>query len=127
MYRAVTHNIQVDVEPAYVQEESDPRQNHFFFSYRVRIANQSHRQVRLVSRHWVITDGFGTAEEVMGPGVIGQQPTIKPGEVFEYSSFCPLTTPTGSMHGTYVMVDPQGQRLEIEIPRFTLSEPSHFH
>jgi ApaG protein len=127
MYRAVTHKIQVEVEPAYVEEESDPRHNHFFFSYRVRIANQSDLPVQLISRHWIITDGFGETEEVMGPGVVGQQPKIKPGEVFEYSSFCPLTTPTGSMQGTYLMVGPKGEEFEIQIPRFILNEPSHYH
>lgn len=127
MYRAVTQNIQVEVQPAYEQEQSDPRQSQYFFSYRVRIANQSDRPVKLLSRHWIITDGFGAVEEVMGPGVVGLQPLIKPGEVFEYSSFCPLETPTGSMHGKYLMVDQKGQEIEVEIPRFVLTEPSHFH
>lgn len=127
MFSAVTHNIQVEVEPSYVSEESDPRQSHYFFSYRVRISNKSEKQVQLLSRYWLITDGFGAVEEVEGSGVIGLQPTIKPGETFEYSSFCPLSTPSGFMQGKYTMLDAQGRRLEVEIPRFILTEPTNYH
>ena len=127
MYRALSNNIEVQVEPAYVHEQSDPRQGHYFFSYRVRISNQGDKPVQLVRRHWVITDGFGTTEEVQGPGVVGLQPMIKPGEMFEYSSFCPLPTPTGSMQGSYAMIDAEGREMEVEIPLFFLNEPSHFH
>jgi ApaG protein len=83
--------------------------------------------VQLLSRHWVITDGYGQIEEVRGPGVIGEQPVLRPGEFFEYSSFCPLATPTGSMRGTYRMIDDAGVELEIVIPDFLLAEPGHFH
>ena len=127
MFTALTNQIKVEVEPAYVHDQSNPMQSHYFFSYTVRISNQRPHPVTLVNRHWVITDGFGATEEVRGPGVVGLQPTIKPGEVFEYSSFCPLPTPTGFMQGTYEMIDAKGEALEVEIPRFTLSEPSHFH
>src|SRR5665213_2555054 len=103
MFQAVTQDIKIEVEPSYVQDQSNPTQAYYFFSYKARITNESQVTVTLVSRHWIITDGFGQIEEVVGPGVIGQQPTLKPSESFEYQSFCPLATPTGSMQGTYVM------------------------
>ena len=127
MFQATTGNIKIEVEPSYVQDQSDPHQSYYFFSYKVRIRNESEGKVQLISRHWIITDGFGQIEEVVGPGVIGMQPTLQPGESFEYSSFCPLATPTGSMQGKYVMVDAKGQQLEVQIPLFILSEPNHFH
>ncbi|NJL24756.1 MAG: Co2+/Mg2+ efflux protein ApaG [Calothrix sp. SM1_5_4] len=127
MFEATTHNIRVEVEPAYEPDQSDPRNNRFFFSYRVRISNRRDKPVQLLSRRWVITDAYGKTEEVSGPGVVGVQPKLKPGETFEYSSFCPLPTPGGSMKGTYIMVDDQGAPLEIQIPLFTLSEPNQYH
>jgi len=127
MFEAKTKSIRVQVQPAYVQDESDPRQNYYFFSYKVRISNEGEQAMQLISRHWVIKDAFGKVDEVKGAGVIGVQPTLKPGETFEYSSFCPLSTPTGSMHGTYTMVGPRGESLEVEIPLFVLAEPSHYH
>ncbi len=127
MFEATTHGIRIQVQPSYIQDQSDPAQSYYFFSYHVRIENTAKRQMQLVSRHWLITDGFGQMEEVEGPGVIGVQPILKPGESFEYSSFCPLTTPTGSMRGTYFMVDDQGTKVEIEIPTFILAEPNHYH
>jgi ApaG protein len=127
MFQAVTKNIKIEVEPSFVQDQSDPQQAYYFFSYRVRITNESQGTVQLISRHWIITDGFGQVEEVVGPGVIGQQPTLKPSESFEYTSFCPLATPTGSMQGKYVMVDPKGAEIEVEIPLFILAEPNQYH
>lgn len=127
MFQATTHGIRIEVEPSYVQEQSNPVQSHYFFAYKVRIINEGSKRVQLMSRHWVITDAYGQVEEVVGPGVIGQQPTLEPGKSFEYSSFCPLTTPTGSMQGSYTMVDQKGERLEVKIPLFILSEPNHYH
>jgi ApaG protein len=127
MYQAKTREIKVEVEPTYVREQSDPARSYYFFSYRVRISNESTGPVQLISRHWIITDGFGQIEEVVGPGVVGQQPTLAPGESFEYSSFCPLNTPTGSMQGSYVMQDAAGLQVEIQIPVFILAEPGHYH
>ena len=127
MFEAVTKNIQIQVEPTYVRDQSDPRQNYYFFSYTVRIKNTSSSAVQLVSRHWIITDGFGQVEEVVGPGVVGQQPRLEPGDQFEYSSFCPLNTPTGSMQGKYTMVDSRGEKFEVNIPMFILCEPDHYH
>lgn len=127
MFQATTHDIRIEVEPAYIDEQSNPAQNYYFFSYKVRIHNQSAREVQLVSRHWIIADAFGKTEEVEGPGVIGKQPLIQPGDFFEYSSFCPLATPTGSMKGTYQMIDGSGTQFDVEIPKFFLSEPRHYH
>lgn len=127
MYEALTQNIRVRVEPQYIEEQSDPRRNHFFFAYTVRISNESQTTIQLMARHWVIKDGFGQTEEVEGDGVVGQQPTLQPGESFEYSSFCPLATPTGSMHGTYLMKLENGGSLRVEIPMFILAEPNHYH
>lgn len=127
MFTATTKDIRIEVEPTYVREQSDPAQGQFFFSYRVRISNQGPARVQLLSRHWIITDGFGKIEEVVGEGVIGQQPTLQPGEGFEYESFCPLATPTGSMQGSYTMVDSTGEKWKVEIPLFILAEPSRYN
>lgn len=127
MFEAMTQKIRVQVHPAYVRDQSDPSQNYYFFSYTVRISNESEGEVRLVSRHWKIKDAYGEMEEVVGDGVVGVQPTLKPGDVFEYSSFCPLATPTGSMQGSYTMVAAGGEQILVEIPLFILSEPNHYH
>jgi len=127
MYQATTQDIKIEVEPSYVPEQSDPARSHYFFSYKVRISNHGSDTVQLVSRHWIITDGFGQTEEVIGPGVVGQTPTLKPGDAFEYSSFCPLHTPTGSMQGTYVMQGTKGGEFSVTIPMFILCEPNHYH
>lgn len=127
MFEATTQDIRVQVEPTYVREESNPGDSYYFFAYKVRIHNGSTRSVQLLSRHWIITDGFGQVEEVEGAGVVGVQPLLRPGESFEYSSFCPLVTPTGSMEGTYMMADEKGATWKITIPKFLLADPSHFH
>lgn len=127
MYECTTHKIRIQVEPRFESEQSDPYRNQYFFSYCIRIYNESSTTVTLIGRHWVITDGFGQTEEVVGEGVVGQQPTLAPGEMFEYSSFCPLATPTGSMHGTYSMKNAAGDRWDIEIPKFILAEPKSYH
>ena len=127
MFEATTENIKIEVLPTYFQEESDPEQSLYCFRYKVKITNLSSVSVQLMHRHWVIIDGAGQTEEVKGPGVIGQQPVIDPGMMFEYESFCPLTTPTGSMHGSYQMVRPNGDKVDVQIPQFMLVEPGHFH
>ncbi len=127
MYEATTRNVRIEVDPQYVHEQSDPAQGYYFFAYKVKIQNQSQTTITLVGRHWIITDGLGQTEEVVGEGVIGQQPTLAPGEEFEYTSFCPLATPTGSMHGKYQMVSDSGEKWEISIPQFILADPSHYH
>jgi ApaG protein len=127
MFEATTSDIRIEVEPTFIEAQSNPQQSYYFFSYRIRIRNGGSKRIQLISRHWIITDGFGQVEEVTGPGVIGQQPTLKPGDTFEYSSFCPLSTPTGSMQGKYLMVTEKGDQLEVQIPLFVLSEPRYYH
>ncbi len=128
--RATTHGVQIEVESRFVPENSDIDSHQFLFAYEIRITNKSDDRVQLLSRHWVITDGLGRVEEVKGPGVIGQQPWIEPGETFEYESFCPLSTPTGSMRGSYEMTSVSGtnpKTFSAEIPQFFLVEPGSFH
>jgi ApaG protein len=118
-----TRGIRVRVESFYVPDRSNPGQGQWFFGYRVTIANQGDVTVQLLTRHWVITDGNGHAEEVRGPGVIGEQPTLAPGETFQYVSACPLPTSFGTMHGSYQMVDESGQHFDARIAPFSLTEP----
>jgi ApaG protein len=120
---ATTRGIVVEVESSFVPDRSDPMRSRWFFAYRIRIANQSDAVVQLVSRHWIITDAHGRVEEVKGPGVVGQQPVLEPGEAFEYTSFCPLATPFGTMRGSYQMTTQDGSTFNAEIAQFTLSEP----
>ena len=120
---AVTRSIRVDVRNQYVPEQSDVRANKYVFSYTIRITNQGQEPAQLRSRHWHILHGSGKEDEVKGPGVVGHQPTIQPGEAFQYTSGCVLSTPHGSMHGTYEMVLPDGSVFDAEIPAFTLAVP----
>jgi ApaG protein len=120
---AVTRNIRVRVKTQYDPSRSSPQQNQWFFLYTINIKNEGQETVKLISRHWVITDGMGKEEEVLGPGVIGKQPTLEPGQSFEYTSGCPLTTPFGSMHGTYQMINQGDEQFDIEIAPFALTEP----
>src|SRR5215831_10920820 len=107
--RAVTKGVRVEVTSRYVAERSAPEEGEWFFAYTVRITNQGSDTVQLVSRHWIITDALEHTEEVRGPGVIGQQPILAPGESFKYSSWCPLRSPLGMMHGTYQMMRQGGE------------------
>jgi len=120
---ATTREIEVTVRSSYVAERSQPVEGRWFFSYRIRISNRGPVPVQLLNRHWVITDPHGRVEEVRGPGVIGEQPLLPPGESFEYTSFCPLGTPFGTMEGSYEMVTEDGERFWANIGRFTLSQP----
>jgi ApaG protein len=121
---ATTRGIRVRVRSMYVPERSAPEQSEFFFAYTVRIANEGEETAQLVSRRWVITNGEGRVEIVEGPGVVGEQPVLTPGTFFEYTSFCPLPTPFGSMEGTYRMITPGGDRFEAAIAPFTLAVPT---
>ena len=123
MYRSVTHDIEVEVEPFYLDDQSIPAENRYVWGYRVTIANNSDAQVQLLSRYWRITDGLGRVEEVRGPGVVGEQPELAPGDSFQYTSGCPLTTSSGIMVGSYTMRGPRGELFEIEIPAFSLDLP----
>ena len=120
---AITKNIRVRVRAQYDSSRSSPQQSQWFFLYTVNITNEGRDTVQLISRHWVITDGMGIVEEVRGPGVVGNQPVLAPGQSFEYTSGCPLTTPFGSMHGTYQLITQGNEQFDIEIAPFTLTEP----
>ena len=120
---AITRGIEVRVESRYVPEQSDPDRGGWLFAYTVRIANKGEETVQLISRHWIITDGNGNVEEVRGPGVVGAQPVLRPGESFEYTSACPLRTDFGTMHGTYQMLTEDGEYFDAEISAFSLSTP----
>ncbi len=123
MYSAVTQDIQITVLPEFVPERSNADQAMFFWAYTVEIANQSEKTVQLTARHWKITDGNGRLEEVQGPGVVGEQPILKPGETFRYTSGSNLTTPSGIMTGAYRMVDENGEEFDAQIPVFSLDSP----
>ncbi len=120
---ATTEGIKVNVRSVYVPEQSSPRVRRYVFAYTVQIANEGDVPAQLKSRHWVITDGDGRIEEVRGPGVVGQQPFLNPGDHFEYTSGCVLTTPRGEMHGSYQMQRPDGTSFEASIARFSLTLP----
>lgn len=120
---SVTRGIRVSVQSRFEAERSSPDEGQWFFSYHVRIANEGESVAQLVSRHWIITDGDGKEQEVRGPGVVGEQPVLEPGQAFEYTSGCPLQTPVGSMRGTYRMVAPSGEPFDAEIAPFGLGEP----
>ncbi len=121
--QAVTRGIRVDVESQYDPSRSQPLASQWFFLYTVTIVNQGSETVQLKTRHWVITDELGRVEEVRGPGVVGEQPVLAPGERFRYTSGCPLNTSTGTMHGSYQMVTREGEAFDAEIAPFVLSEP----
>lgn len=120
MSDAVTNGIRVEVLSRHSPENSRPMEGKWVFEYTVRITNQGSDTVQLISRHWIITDGLDHTEEVQGPGVVGKQPVLAPGESFKYSSWCPLGTPTGVMRGTYQMAAPGRKPFDIEIAPFAL-------
>jgi len=120
---AVTRQIRVNVESRHDPQRSDEDEGRWFFVYTIRIANEGSETVQLLSRHWIITDANGEVQHVRGPGVVGEQPRLEPGQAFEYSSGCPLTTPFGTMHGTYQMVTGSGEPFDVEIAPFALSLP----
>lgn len=115
-----TQEIRVHIESAYVPKQSVPESGRYFFRYDVRITNEGTQPAKLLSRHWIITDGEGHVEEVKGPGVIGEQPYLTPGESFTYNSFCPLSTSSGAMRGTFRMVRDDGEQFDVEIGEFRL-------
>ena len=123
MYRAVTRSIQVTVEPSFVEDESSPGDDRYVWAYTIEIVNLGLENVRLRSRFWRITDASGRTEEVRGAGVVGKEPLLKPGESFEYTSGCPLSTPSGIMVGTYQMQNEHGELFSIAIPAFSLDLP----
>jgi ApaG protein len=122
-YQSVTRGIRIRVEPKYLDDQSSPEDSHFVWSYSVEINNDGVEPVQIKTRTWRITDGLGRTEEVRGPGVVGQTPTIPPGGSFNYTSGCPLKTPQGIMVGSYQMSDEAGTLFDVAIPAFSLDCP----
>jgi len=122
-YSQTTRSLTVTVEPTFLEEQSSPTENQFVWAYRVRIENNGDQTVQLLRRHWRITDALGTIHEVKGPGVVGEQPILRPGDSYEYTSGTPLTTPSGIMCGTYQMENDEGEHFDIVIPAFSLDSP----
>lgn len=122
-YRAVTRQIEVRVEPQFLAERSSPENGYYFWAYTITLTNLGRETVQLKRRHWRITDAHGRLQEVRGAGVVGEEPVLKPGENFEYTSGVPLPTASGFMSGTYGMINASGEEFEIEIPAFSLDTP----
>ncbi len=125
MYNALTRDIKVSVRPTYLDAQSDPDEHRFVWAYHVRIENCSGEEVQLVARRWRITDALGRTQEVQGAGVVGEQPVLKPGQIFEYTSGAPLPTPSGFMAGQYEMTNARGEHFDVKIPTFALDLPNH--
>ena len=125
MYQKLTNSVEITVKPFYLDEQSEPERSHFVWGYHVKIHNRGQETLQLLNRYWQITDGLGQIQEVRGPGVIGEQPVLAPGEMFEYTSGCPLSTSSGIMAGFYEMEIDGGGRFEAIIPTFSLDSPNH--
>jgi ApaG protein len=123
MYRTSTRQIEVEVVPRFLSDRSSPENGYFFWAYTITLTNRGRETVQLKTRHWRITDANGRLQEVRGEGVVGEQPVLKPGDHFEYTSGVPLPTPSGFMVGTYGMVTTAGERFDIDIPAFSLDLP----
>lgn len=120
----ITRDIVVRVSVSYLPEQSEPDRGRWFWAYHIRIENEGHQAVQLLTRHWVITDGRGSRHSVEGEGVVGEQPMIAPGASYDYVSGCPLATPTGSMQGNYRMIGADGMEFDVAIPKFSLFAPA---
>ncbi len=127
MYQAVTELIRVTVRPEFLDSQSQPENSKFIWAYTITVENGSIETVTLLTRHWVITDGHGRRQVVRGDGVVGEQPSLRPGQRFEYTSGCPLSTPSGMMVGSYGMVTASGRPFDIAIPAFSLDSPHDKH
>jgi ApaG protein len=123
MYSKTTLGIEITVEPEFMADRSEPDAGRWFWAYTIRIQNHGSRTAQLMRRYWRITDANGRLEEVKGPGVVGEQPILGPGESFSYTSGCPLPTPSGIMEGSYLFVDAEGKSFDVEIPAFSLDSP----
>jgi ApaG protein len=121
------NKIEIKVLPTYIADQSDPKNDHYVFSYTVTITNTGSTPAKLLTRHWIITDGDGQTQEVKGDGVIGEQPHLKPGEGFQYTSGTFMNTPFGTMHGSYQMLSDTGEKFDADIPTFQLSVPNTLH
>ncbi len=127
MSDTTTRGIRIQVTTSYFKERSSPEKGLYLFTYKIRITNTGDETAQLISRTWIITDSEGRVEEVKGPGVVGEQPVLAPGESFEYRSYCPLRTPVGTMQGSYQMVDEHDRKFDAEIDAFTLAIPHSVH
>lgn len=127
MAESKKYDIKIDVNTNYIPEQSDPSSDRYVFAYTVTIANHGTASAQLISRHWIITDAENKVQEVRGLGVVGEQPFLKPGETFEYTSGTSMSSPVGTMRGSYQMVAEDGQKFDAEIPEFTLSMPRILH
>lgn len=123
MYSSTTHDIRITVDPTYLEDQSEPDEDQYVWAYQVKIENGSGKTVTLRHRYWQITDAKGRIERVSGPGVLGEQPTLAPGESFTYTSGAPLSTPSGFMMGSYEMEDDDGESFQVQIPAFSLDSP----
>jgi len=123
LYSEITNSIRVSVNPVFLEEQSSPEKSHYIWAYEVRIENLGQTSVQLLNRHWSITDALGQTQTVRGPGVVGEQPVLNPGESFEYTSGTPLRTPSGLMVGSYQMEDVKGEVFDVKIPAFSLDSP----
>ncbi len=121
------YHISINVNTTYLADQSDPSSDRYVFAYTITIANTGTVAAQLISRHWIITDAENVTQEVKGLGVVGEQPLLRPGESFEYTSGTAMATPVGTMHGTYQMVAEDGNKFDAEIPSFTLSMPRVLH
>jgi ApaG protein len=127
MYQHITRHIRINVRPQFLDNQSQPDQRKFVWAYTITVENLSGDTVKLLTRHWIITDGLGHKQEVKGDGVVGEQPTLRPGDKFEYTSGCPLSTPSGVMSGSYGMINAKGEGFDVVIPAFSLDSPYDVH
>jgi ApaG protein len=127
MYEAVTDNIKVSVKPQFLEGQTKPDENKYVWAYTVTVQNLGNETVTLLTRHWIITDGFGRRQDVRGDGVVGEQPKLGPGQSFQYTSGCPLSTPSGMMVGSYGMVTSSGRLFDVVVPAFSLDSPHDQH
>ena len=121
------YEFSIAVKPQFLPEQSDPERDHYLFAYTIKVTNTGEVTAKLISRHWIITDADHHVEEVKGAGVVGEQPVLRPGESFEYTSACPLATPLGSMKGSYQCVAEDGTKFDVPIPEFVLATPRTLH
>jgi ApaG protein len=127
MYEETTRQIRVTVHPQFLENQSQPEESKYVWAYTITLQNRSDESVKLLTRHWIIIDGLGHTQDVKGDGVVGEQPLLRPGEQFEYTSGCPLSTPSGVMRGSYRMITAKGEGFDVVIPAFSLDSPYDHH
>lgn len=127
MYKQTTRHIRIVVQPQFLENQSEPDEGKFVWAYTITLENLGGQSVKLLTRHWIITDGLGRQQEVRGDGVIGEQPTLRPGDSFQYTSGCPLSTSSGVMSGSYGMLSDKGEKFDVMIPAFSLDSPYDKH